>query len=182
MPSGKAGLKDFMAAPLLPLSRSLDKEDFMGMREEIDAALQAHAAWRTRFKDYLSGRTAFDTELAGVTDQCAFGRWLAKEGYRLMPSEIHGQIQETHAEFHQVAGEIVRKIKEKRFDEVRQDLSAEGPFNQTSARLSDLLHKASLREKGAAAAAPPEEAAAPAAEPAAEGQAEPEGAPPPAAA
>ena len=135
----------------------------MGMREEIDAALQAHAAWRTRFKDYLSGRTAFDTELAGVTDQCAFGRWLAQEGYRLMPSEIHGQIQETHAEFHQVAGEIVRKIKEKRFDEVRQDLSAEGPFNQTSARLSDLLHKASLREKGAAAApaAPPEETAAP---------------------
>lgn len=135
----------------------------MGMREEIDAALQAHAAWRTRFKDYLSGRTAFDTELAGVTDQCAFGRWLAKEGYRLMPSEIHGQIQETHAEFHRVAGEIVRKIKEKRFDEVKQDLSAEGPFNQTSARLSDLLHKASLRDKGAAAApaAPPEETAAP---------------------
>ncbi|MBI4987612.1 MAG: CZB domain-containing protein [Rhodocyclales bacterium] len=150
----------------------------MGMREEIDAALQAHAAWRTRFKDYLSGRTAFDTELAGVTDQCAFGRWLASEGYRLMPSEIHGQIQEVHAEFHRVAGEIVRKIKEKRFDEVRQDLSAEGPFNQTSARLSDLLHKASLREKGAAAVA----AAAPPAEPAAQGQAESEGTPPPAAA
>lgn len=147
----------------------------MGMREEIDAALQAHAAWRTRFKDYLSGRTAFDTELAGVTDQCAFGRWLAQEGNRLMPSELHGQIHEVHTEFHQVAGEIVRKIKEKRFDEVRQDLSAEGPFNQTSTRLSDLLHKATLREKGAAAAPPPAEPAAPA-------QAEPDGAPPPAAA
>lgn len=136
----------------------------MGMREEIDAALQAHAAWRARFKDYLSGRTAFDTALAGVTDQCAFGRWLAQEGNRLMPSELHGQIHDIHTEFHRVAGEIVRKIKEKRFDEVKQDLSAEGPFNQTSARLSDLLHKASLREKGAAAAAPPAETAAPAAE------------------
>lgn len=136
----------------------------MGMREEIDAALQAHAAWRARFKDYLSGRTAFDTALAGVTDQCAFGRWLAQEGNRLMPSELHGQIHDIHTEFHRVAGEIVRKIKEKRFDEVKQDLSAEGPFNQTSARLSDLLHKASLREKGAAAAAPPAETAAPVAE------------------
>lgn len=136
----------------------------MGMREEIDAALQAHAAWRARFKDYLSGRTAFDTALAGVTDQCAFGRWLAQEGNRLMPSELHGQIHDIHTEFHRVAGEIVRKIKEKRFDEVKQYLSAEGPFNQTSARLSDLLHKASLREKGAAAAAPPAETAAPAAE------------------
>lgn len=149
----------------------------MGMREEIDAALQAHAAWRAHFKDYLSGRTAFDTALAGVTDQCAFGRWLAQEGNRLMPVELHGQIHEVHTEFHQVAGEIVRKIKEKRFDEVRQDLSAEGPFNQTSARLSDLLHKATLRDKGAAAAP-----AAPPAEPAAQAQTEPDSAPPPAAA
>ncbi len=132
----------------------------MGMREEIDAALQAHAAWRRHFKDYLSGRASFDTHLAGVTDQCAFGRWLAREGGRLMPGEIHGQIQEAHAEFHRVAGEIVRKIKEKRFDEVRQDLAAEGPFNQTSARLSELLHKATLREKGAPAAVPAAEPAA----------------------
>jgi hypothetical protein len=172
MPPGPAALKDFMTAPLLPLSRSLGKGDFMGMREEIDAALHAHAAWRKHFKDYLSGRASFDTHLAGVTDQCDFGRWLAKEGYRLMPNELHGQIEETHAEFHRVAGEIVRKIKEKRFDQVKQDLSPEGAFNQTSARLSDLLHKASLREKGAAAAAPPAEAAAPAAD----------NAPPPAAA
>ena len=124
----------------------------MGMREEIDAALQAHAAWRKHFKDYLSGKAAFDTHLAGVTDQCDFGRWLAREGHRLMPDEIHAQIHEAHAEFHHVAGEIVRKIKEKRFDEVRQDLSAEGTFNRSSARLADLLHKASLRGNGPAAA------------------------------
>jgi len=130
----------------------------MGIREEIEAALQAHAAWRKHFKDYLSGRASFDTKLAGVTDQCDFGRWLEREGYRLMPSEIHGQIAEAHAEFHHVAGEIVRKIKEKRFDEVRQDLGAEGAFNQSSAKLSDLLHKATLREKAAAAAAATPEA------------------------
>lgn len=126
----------------------------MGMREEIDAALHAHAAWRAHFKDYLSGRASFDTHLAGVTDQCAFGRWLANEGHRLMPGEIHGQIIEAHAEFHRVAGEIVRNIKEKRFDLVKQGLSPEGAFNRTSARLSDLLHKATLRERSAAAPAP----------------------------
>lgn len=177
MPPGPAALKDFMTTPLLPLSRSLEKGDFMGMREEIDAALHAHAAWRKHFKDYLSGRASFDTHLAGVTDQCDFGRWLANEGYRLMPNELHGQIEETHAEFHRVAGEIVRKIKEKRFDQVKQDLAPEGAFNQTSARLSDLLHKASLREKGAAAAATP-----PPAEPAAEALGTTVDTPPPAAA
>jgi hypothetical protein len=127
----------------------------MGMREEIDAALQAHAAWRRHFKDYLSGRAAFDTHLAGVTDQCAFGRWLAREGHRLMPGEIHGQIIAAHAEFHQVAGEIVRNIKERRFDLVRQALAPDGAFNRSSARLADLLRKASLREPNATAAPPP---------------------------
>lgn len=126
----------------------------MGMREEIDAALQAHAAWRAHFKDYLSGRTSFETHLAGVTDQCDFGRWLAKEGYRLMPSEIHGQIIEAHAEFHHVAGEIVRNIKEKRFDLVKQDLAPEGAFNLSSARLAAFLRKATLREKAATTAEP----------------------------
>ena len=134
----------------------------MGMREEIDAALQAHAAWRKHFKDYLSGRASFDTKLAGVTDQCDFGRWLAAEGHRLMPGEIHDQIAEAHAEFHRVAGEIVSKIKEKRFDDVRQDLGPDCAFNQSSAKLSDLLHKASLREKSATAAAPQAETTAPA--------------------
>lgn len=122
----------------------------MGMREEIDAALHAHAAWRKHFKDYLNGRAAFDTHLAGVTDQCEFGRWLAHEGHRLMPTEIHGQIIEAHTEFHHVADEIVRNIKAKRFDRVKQDLAPEGAFNRTSARLSDLLHKATLHERGAA--------------------------------
>jgi hypothetical protein len=139
------------------------------MREEIDAALQAHAAWRKHFKDYLNGRASFDTGLAGVTDQCDFGRWLEREGYRLMPGEIHGQIAEAHAEFHRVAGEIVRKIKEKRFDEVRQELAAGGAFNQSSARLSDLLHKATLRERGMAAAPAAAPAAAQPAEPPAAG-------------
>lgn len=133
----------------------------MGMREEIDAALQAHAAWRAHFKDYLSGRTSFDTQLAGVTDQCAFGHWLANEGHRLMPSEIHQQIIEAHAEFHHVAGEIVRNIKEKRFDRVKRELGPDGAFNAASVRLSDLLHKASLREKAATAAAPQAGEAAP---------------------
>jgi hypothetical protein len=146
------------------------------MREEIDAALHAHAAWRKHFKDYLSGRASFDTKLAGVTDQCDFGRWLAAEGHRLMPGEIHDQIAEAHAEFHRVAGEIVSKIKEKRFDDVRQDLGPDGAFNQSSAKLSDLLHKASLREKSPAATAAPAEPAAapPSQEPTAPAPAEPQ--------
>ena len=57
------------------------------MKSEIDAALEAHAAWRKHFRDYLSGRASFDVASAGASDLCQFGRWLSREGYRLMPSD-----------------------------------------------------------------------------------------------
>ena len=120
----------------------------MGMKDEIDAALQAHAAWRKRFKDYLNGNAPFDLDTASVTDQCDFGRWLNKEGHRLMPTELHGEICATHTEFHRVAGEIIHKIKQKQFDDARQDIAREGTLNRVSAQLTALLLKATLREAG----------------------------------
>ncbi len=125
----------------------------MGMKDEIDAALQAHAAWRKRFKDYLNGHAPFDLDTVAVTDQCDFGRWLNKEGHRLMPTELHGEICAAHTEFHRVAGEIIQKIKQKQFEEARQDIARDGTLNQVSAQLTALLLKATLREPGGPAAA-----------------------------
>ncbi len=127
----------------------------MGMKDEIDAALQAHAAWRKHFKDYLYGHAACDLDAVSATDQCDFGRWLGKEGHRLMPTDLHGQITTAHAEFHRVAGDIVHKIKQKQFDEARQDIAREGRLNNISAQLTALLLKATLREAGGPGTAPP---------------------------
>lgn len=129
----------------------------MGMKSEIEQALEAHAAWRKRFKDYLNGRGAFDAATASANDQCQFGKWLNREGNRLMPSELYGDIRAAHDEFHRVAGGIVQKIKDKQFAEARLDLAPAGAFNQASERLRGFLHKATLRAPGGGAAvAPPE--------------------------
>lgn len=135
----------------------------MGMKDEIDAALQAHAAWRKRFKDYLSGHGAFDIDAVSATDQCDFGRWLDKEGHRLMPSDLHGRIREAHSEFHRVAAGIIESIKQRRFDEAHRDIAPQGALNQASARLAELLLKATLlgypavsaQDKPSSAAEPP---------------------------
>lgn len=116
----------------------------MGMKDEIDAALQAHAAWRKRFKDFLSGHAAFDIDAVSATDRCDFGRWLDREGYRLMPSDLHGRIREAHGEFHRVAAGIIESIKQRHFDEAHRDIAPEGALNQASARLAELLLKATL--------------------------------------
>lgn len=127
----------------------------MGMKEEIDAALHAHAAWRKRFKDFLSGHGAFDTEAASASDRCDFGRWLAREGHRLMPPELHERICEAHAEFHRIAGGIVENIKQRQFDAAHRAIAPDGALNLASAQLGELMRKASLHEGGASPSAPP---------------------------
>lgn len=126
----------------------------MGMKSEIEQALEAHAAWRKHFKDFLHGKASFDVALAGVTDQCAFGKWLDHEGDRLMPEDLHGDICAAHAAFHQTAAEIVQKIKEKRFAEAHADVAPDGALNHASEKLAKLLLKASLREPGHGGATP----------------------------
>jgi hypothetical protein len=127
----------------------------MGMKIEIEEALHAHALWRKQFKDFLSGRAAFDLEKVGATDQCIFGKWLENEGCRLIPAELHDEICAVHKEFHLIAAEIIRKIKEKQFAEAREDISPDGSLNRASLRLRDMLLKLSLREPtGAGAPAP----------------------------
>lgn len=119
----------------------------MGMKNEIEAALAAHALWRKRFKDYLNGRASFDLSSVSSSDDCQFGKWLNREGYRLMPQQMHGDIRSAHDEFHSIAASIVQGIKEKRFAEVREGMALGGIFNQASEKLATLLHKASLREE-----------------------------------
>lgn len=138
----------------------------MGMKSEIDQALEAHAAWRKHFKDFLNGRGSFDTATVGANDQCQFGKWLNREGSRLMPASLYGDIRAAHDEFHRVAAGIVQKIKDKQFAEASKDLAAEGPFNRASENLKSILLKATLRAPGGASA--PAEAA-PQAEPAPQG-------------
>ena len=118
----------------------------MAMKSEIEEALQAHSAWRERFKDILYGRAPFDLAKISATDQCILGKWLANEGYRMIPSALHDEICAVHQEFHQIAADIIQKIKDKRYAEAKKDIELEGALNQTSLRLRSLLAKLSFKE------------------------------------
>lgn len=118
----------------------------MGIKSEVEQALDSHAAWRKGFKEFLAGREAFDVAIVGVTDQCAFGQWLGKEGYRLIPTQLHIDICAAHLTFHQVAAEIMQLIKVKQFAEAREAVSSGGKLDKASERLAELLKKATLRD------------------------------------
>ena len=118
----------------------------MTIKAEIQQALEAHAAWRARFKDFLGGKAALDEAAIGDTHGCRFGNWLDNEGYRLMPESRRDEVRAAHDEFHKIADGIVQKIHAKQFAEAKADLARDGPLNQASARLTDALIKARLYE------------------------------------
>jgi hypothetical protein len=113
----------------------------MSIQSEIKEVLRAHAAWRERFQDVLNGRSKIDLSEIGATDKCFFGQWLDKEGKRMASPELHAEITAVHAEFHRIALDIIRKIKEKKFAEARKDISLDGELNKTSLRLKQLVVK-----------------------------------------
>lgn len=133
----------------------------MGMKFEIDAALKAHSEWRKHFRDYLNGKGSLDATIVGDTHQCQFGNWFDNEGHRLMPKKRQGEIRCAHDDFHRIAADILQKIREKRFAEVRADIGSDGVLNHASIRLSELLLKARLHEPSASDAAVPNESTQP---------------------
>ncbi len=126
------------------------------MKADLDYAIQEHSAWKTKFRDFLNGKTSLNVQSIGETDQCKFGQWLEGEGKRLLPQQHLDEIVKLHTEFHRIAAEVIRKIKQKDFAGARSDIAAEGAFNQASLALVKYMSKPSLHapSKNAPASAP----------------------------
>ena len=116
----------------------------MGIKCDIEDAIQVHGAWKSKFRDFLNGKTGMDMSEVCETDSCKLGRWLEDGGHRMLSPEDHAKTCELHAQFHQVAGDIVSNIKQKNFMAAREALAPAGAFDQASHSLCAFLRKASL--------------------------------------
>ena len=117
----------------------------MSLREEIEQAIADHAAWKTRFRDFVNGRVELDAATVGLPNHCLFGKWLEKEGERmLLPKEAHDEIYALHAEFHRVAAETIKKKNSGDLNGAMQYLTANGAFGQASAALVQRMLKLKL--------------------------------------
>ncbi len=113
----------------------------MGLKEDIEDAIHAHGEWKARFRDFLNGKGALDLSSVGVTNACKLGHWLDAEGQHLLSQNDYEEVSRLHAEFHLIAGEIVRKIKQKDFAGAHQDIASNGPLDQASHALTVYLRK-----------------------------------------
>lgn len=85
----------------------------MGVKSDIDEAIRAHGAWKTRFRDFLSGKAGMDLFEISQMECCRFGTWLSEGGQRMLSAEDHAATCELHEPFHQVTGNIVQNIKQR---------------------------------------------------------------------
>jgi hypothetical protein len=108
-------------------------------REEIDAVLAAHAAWKARFHDFLVGRAGLDVATLGTTDHCAFGNWLDRYGAKYLKQEQYKEIDALHTEFHRVAAEVAEKLKRHDFAGAHALIAQGGKLEQASSALAAKL-------------------------------------------
>lgn len=126
----------------------------MSIKRDIEYAIYIHGAWKTRFRNFLSGRAGMDMSAVGCTDACKLGNWLDNEARRMLSTENHAEACRLHARFHEVAGRIVDDIKQKDFAAARDALVADGAFDQASHELAAFLRKMPLRQRTRAEVSP----------------------------
>lgn len=77
---------------------------------DIEQAIANHALWMSRLRQAIvEAPAALEVEKIRAEDQCDFGKWL--HGSRLSledrASTVYQEVERLHAEFHQVAAQVV---------------------------------------------------------------------------
>lgn len=103
---------------------------------DIDAAIAAHKAWRTRFAGAIHGIDAEKLRDLSVTDHtsCVLGTWLySPKQQECLNLSVFRDILKTHQDFHKAASQIIELLEEAKVDEAQRTL--ESRFSDISTTL-----------------------------------------------
>lgn len=93
--------------------------------EIIEAAIESHIEWVTRFRAALEGGADSDLnhDLASDDTACALGQWLTKPETKVMLGiDYFSRTTALHGTFHEIAGAVVASMKAGDPPEVTQGL------------------------------------------------------------
>lgn len=93
--------------------------------EIIEAAIDRHLDWVTRFRSALAGTSDkdFDIDLVDDDTTCELGKWLANpETKALLGNDYLNRTTALHGTFHEIAGAIVVSMQANDPEEVTQGL------------------------------------------------------------
>jgi hypothetical protein len=78
----------------------------------FEEAIAVHQKWKVRLRVVIDGKSTetLDPEIVAKDDQCLLGQWIHGEGGKIFGSKPEfGEVKHTHADFHKVAAQVLRK-------------------------------------------------------------------------
>lgn len=114
----------------------------MEVRVNFEEAISAHQKWKSRLRLQIDGSSTemLDPAIVCQDTQCDLGKWIHGEGGRHMGGKSEFlDVKRTHAHFHVVAAEVLKKAKSG--DRHGASLDLDGPFFQASTQVVQALMK-----------------------------------------
>jgi len=107
----------------------------------IDRALLAHKEWKDRLEHaIITGQSDFEPIIVMRDNACEFGKWLYSLPANEKSSENFNIVKNLHAEFHKIAGDILKHAISGNKNEAKARLSFGGTYGIASAKLGVALY------------------------------------------
>ncbi len=123
----------------------------MSFEQEVDQAVGAHGAWKSRLKQAIdSGK--IDTPIATIqsNNQCQFGKWLYGSNLpaSTKSSPQYQTIAELHTQFHKLAAHVAELAASGKKDKATEAMAPDSEFAKVSSKLvmGLMAWKKSLRQ------------------------------------
>ncbi len=122
------------------LGLAATKKEVIRKEISIMEAIDAHIKWKIRLQNYLNGTSdeQLDPMIICRDDQCALGKWIHGAALKHFHDREEFQtLRADHAQFHFIAGNIVKKAQED--DRAAADAMMQNEYAQTSHKVVHAL-------------------------------------------
>lgn len=105
------------------------------MKQQIEKAVAAHGAWKTRLENAIeTGKIDIPVATIKLDNQCEFGKWLYGDGSAAGHMDRYHKVKELHAQFHAAAGHVAELATSGKKDDAKQALG--GNYHNASSALT----------------------------------------------
>ncbi|MDE2419312.1 MAG: CZB domain-containing protein, partial [Burkholderiales bacterium] len=114
-------------------TRNRNPAEREALLKELANAVEAHAAWRTKFRMAINKQEKIDADAISLDNRCPLGKWLHGIGqHQCGANPEFLELIRRHKGFHGEAGVVARLINARQFSRALEELSGETPFMRAS--------------------------------------------------
>ena len=110
---------------------------------DFDKAIEAHRQWKVKLRSAIAKHEKLDADTICRDDRCPLGQWLhGSGGQRWGQRPLFTQLLGKHADFHQSAGSVARKINAGQYADAENLIGSGSHFAEVSLEVTTLLSTA----------------------------------------